>query len=175
MAHRRIYDDERHAQFVTFSCYGRRRLLDHPRARQIVVAVLAEELAKRQGVCCGFVVMPNHVHAMIWLPQVGDLSSCMQVWKSRTSRELKRFVRGHLTEYVQSIELKQPFWQAKYYAFNVYAQAKAREKLDYMHMNPVRAGLVERADDWRWSSARHYERGEPVGVPIGWVFEPEDG
>ena len=36
MAKRRIYDDELHAQFVTFSCYRRRRLLDHPSARQVV-------------------------------------------------------------------------------------------------------------------------------------------
>ena len=44
MSERRVYDDERHAQFVTFSCYRRRRLLAHPRARQVVMGMLAEEL-----------------------------------------------------------------------------------------------------------------------------------
>ena len=38
-----------------------------------------------------------------------------------------------------------------------------------MHMNPVRMGLVEQAADWRWSSARWYDFGESVGVPIDWV------
>ena len=61
MAKRRIYDDELHAQFVTFSCYRRRRSLAHPRARQIVMGVLAAELKKHDGTCCGFVVMPDHV------------------------------------------------------------------------------------------------------------------
>ena len=46
MAGRRIYDDELHAQFVSFSCYRRRRLLDHPRAKQVVMGVLAAELNK---------------------------------------------------------------------------------------------------------------------------------
>ncbi|MEE8452162.1 MAG: hypothetical protein V3R99_09615 [Thermoguttaceae bacterium] len=51
MVKRRIYDDELHAQFVTFSCYRRRRLLDHPRARQVVMDVLTDELRKRKGIC----------------------------------------------------------------------------------------------------------------------------
>ncbi len=170
MARRYIYDDECHAQFVSFSCYRRRRLLDHPRARQIVMAVLADELAKHSGTCCGFVVMPDHVHATIWFPETDRLSQFMQVWKSRSSRRLKRFVRGQLAQYAKSIDVDQPFWQPKFYPFNLYTEKKAREKLDYMHRNPVRAGLVEQACDWRWSSARYYLLGESVGVPLGWVF-----
>lgn len=170
MAKRCIYDDECHAQFVSFSCYRRRRLLDHPRARQIVMGVLAAELNKRSGICCGFVVMPDHVHATVWFPETGRLSGFMQVWKSRSSRQLKRFVRGRLPAYAKSIDVKQPSWQPKYYPFNLYSERKAREKLDYMHLNPVRAGLVANACDWRWSSARYYQHGTSVGVPLGWVF-----
>ena len=167
---RRIHDDEGHAQFVTFSCYKRRRLLDHPRARQVVMAVMAEEIQERTGTCCGFVVMPDHVHAIVWFPKVDQLSSFMQVWKSRSSRQLKHFVRGQMREYAKSIDAKDPFWQPKYYPFNLFTERKAKEKLDYMHLNPVRAGLVARAVDWPWSSARYYEQGKPVGVPLGWVF-----
>ena len=170
MANRRIYDDELHAQFVTLSCYRRRRLLAHPRARQIVTGVLAAELKKHDGTCCGFVVMPDHVHATVWFPEAGRLSGFMQVWKSRASRQLKRFVRGQMEEYSRSFDVKQPFWQPKYYPFNLYTEKKALEKLDYMHKNPVTAGLVEQACDWQWSSARHYEQWKSVGVPLGWVF-----
>jgi hypothetical protein len=46
---------------------------------------------------------------------------------------------------------------------------KLRERLDDMHRNPVRAGLVKQADHWRWSSARWYLRRQTVGVPIRWV------
>ena len=44
------------------------------------------------------------------------------------------------------------------------------KRLIYMHMNPVNAGLVEKATDWAWSSARFFEEGKPVGVPIQWIF-----
>jgi len=134
------------------------------------MGVLSEELNKQSGTCCGFVIMPDHVHAILWFPEAGHLSLLMQMWKSRSSRKLKKFVRGQLHEYTKSIDLKKPFWQPKYYPFNLYTEKKAREKLDYIHLNPVRAGLVERACDWQWSSARYYERGESVGVPLGWVF-----
>ncbi len=170
MAKRQIYDDELHAQFVTFSCFRRRRLLDHPYPRQVVMGLLAEELKKRDGVCCGFVVMPDHVHAIVWFPETGCLSPFMQMWKSRTSRLLKKVVRGQMREYAKFLDPKDPFWQAKYYPFSLYTEKKAIEKLDYMHLNPVRAGLVERACDWQWSSAGHYEDGRTAGIPLGWVF-----
>ena len=94
----------------------------------------------------------------------------MQVWKGRASRQLKPFVRGQLQECSKSFDVKQPFWQPKYYPFNLYTEKKALEKLDYMHLNPVAAGLVQQACDRRWSSARYYEQAKPVGVPLGWVF-----
>ena len=57
----------------------------------------------------------------------------------------------------------------KYYSFEIHERAKLEEKLRYLHENPVRAGLVDHRTDWQWSSARWYEWGMPVGVPIRWV------
>ncbi len=114
--------------------------------------------------------MPDRVHAIIWFTEVEQLSRFVRVWKSRSSRQLKRLVRVQLREYTRTIDPKQPFWQAKYYPFSLYTEKKAREKLDYMHLNPVRAGLVKQACDWQWSSARYYEQGGSVGVRLGWVF-----
>jgi putative transposase len=57
-------------------------------------------------------------------------------------------------------------WQPKYYVFNVFSEIKAREKLDYMHNNPVKAGLVDNPVDWPYSSARWYLLRKAVGVDI---------
>jgi putative transposase len=57
-------------------------------------------------------------------------------------------------------------WQPKYYVFNVYSQKKVIEKLTYMHNNPVTSGLVEKAVDWRFSSAGWYLQSKSVGVRI---------
>jgi putative transposase len=57
---------------------------------------------------------------------------------------------------------------SRYYDFNVYSEAKVREKLEYMHFNPVKRGLVYEGIDWRWSSARVY-----AGLGMGpVVIEP---
>ncbi len=74
-----------------------------------------------------------------------------------------------LLRYADSIDLSEPVWQARYYDFNLYSEKKILEKLQYMHQNPVKEGLVARAGDWRCSSARYYEQGRSVGVPVGWI------
>jgi len=55
------------------------------------------------------------------------------------------------------------FWQARFYDFNVYTSGKKKEKLNYMHANPVVRGLVAHPKDWRWSSWTSYWGGE-VGM-----------
>jgi putative transposase len=170
MATRRIFDAEQHAQFVTFSCYRRRRLLDHAGVRDNFVTITAEKLREHHGICSGFVVMPDHVHAIVWFDAVGALSAFMKSWKQTTSLRLKRVLRGVAPRYAGTFPATEPFWQPKYYPFNLYTAGKAREKLDYMHLNPVRAGLVARASDWRWSSGLFYETGMDVGIPLEWIF-----
>lgn len=43
------------------------------------------------------------------------------------------------------------------------------EKLEYIHMNPVRAGLAEKTVDWPWSSSRQHLPGRSVGVPVKYI------
>ena len=52
------------------------------------------------------------------------------------------------------------FWQVRYYDFPVWTEAKRIEKLRYIHRNPVKRGLVERPEDWKWSRVVHYATGE---------------
>ena len=59
-----------------------------------------------------------------------------------------------------------PFWLPRYYDFNVWSEKKRIEKLRYMHRNPVKRGLVERPEDWLWSSFRHYAWGVESVVEI---------
>jgi putative transposase len=61
---------------------------------------------------------------------------------------------------------KRPFWQPRYYDFNVFSEEKRIEKLNYMHWNPMKPGLVERPEDWLWSSYRFYQTGERGRVTI---------
>ncbi len=169
MARRRVFDEELHAHFITFSCYRRRRLLDDDRAKRVVLDVFGLQLSSRKGSCVGYVVMPDHVHAIVWFPHSRQLSVFIQQWKRLSSYRLRRFLRNDLPEYASCIPSNDPIWQREYYAFNLYDEEKVREKLNYMHANPVKAGLAERPADWIFSSARFYEWGADVGVSIRWI------
>ena len=102
----------------------------------------------------GYVVMPEHVHLLISEPERGMLAVALQMLKQIVSRKLHRVACGG------------PFWQARYYDFNVWSERKRVEKLRYIHENPIRRGLVEKPEDWKWSSFRHYATGEESVVEI---------
>jgi putative transposase len=166
---RRIVDDALYCHYITFSVYRRRRLLDHEHPKGIVLGVLNSVLARQSAKCVGFVLMPDHVHALIWLPKTDQLSRFMHEWKRQSSLRVRQWYRQKTANYSASIGEGEKFWQPKYYSFSIYEQSKLEEKLQYMHLNPVRAGFVGRAVDWRWSSARWYEKQQSVGVPIQWI------
>jgi REP-associated tyrosine transposase len=58
-----------------------------------------------------------------------------------------------------ALRAAEPFWQARYYDFNVWSNRKRIEKLRYMHRNPVARALVARPEEWPWSTFRHYATG----------------
>ena len=108
-------------------------------------------MRKRHGfVVCGYVVMPEHVHLLVSEPKKTLLSKAIQALKLSVS--------------VQSMQ--RPFWQARYYDFNVHNEEKRVEKLRCMHRNPVKRGLVEKPEQWQWSSFRHYSTGVDGTVEI---------
>jgi putative transposase len=167
---RKIIDDALYVHFVTFSVYKRRRLfnLDHP--KRILLGVLRETLERDAAKCQGFVIMPDHVHGAFWFARPKQLSRFMHEWKRHSSVLIRDWYRTNAPEYFQGFGEGRSFWQAKYHSFEIDKARKLEEKLNYMHQNPVRAGLVQRSTDWKWSSARWYENRRSVGIPIEWVF-----
>ena len=155
---RRRYTDQRYVHFLTFSVYKRRRSLELDHPNRIVLGVLNHQLEAMAARCLGFVVMPDHVHAMLWLPEPRDLQRLMHGWKRMSSFAIRRWYAEFAPHYFEGFGQGEQFWQPKSYAFQIYSEHKLLEKLTYMHENPVRAGLVARAADWRWSSARKYVR-----------------
>jgi REP-associated tyrosine transposase len=155
---RRYGDGDLH--FVTFSCFGRRRLLGTPDARNCFVHVLAQIRSRHTFSLIGYVVMPEHVHLLFTEPNRGDPSRTLQVLKQRASRNLLPKHRDG------DARAEQHFWQRRFYDFNVWSGKKITEKLNYMHLNPVTRGLVVHPRDWPWSSWSHYAKGETGLISI---------
>jgi len=163
------YYGQGHVHFLTFSCYRRRPLLGSVGARNLFVKTLGEVRARYGFLLVGYVVMPEHVHLLIGEPERGTPSTVLQVLKQRVSREMRRRRRRVSTARMVLPFVDdgpQRFWQPRFYDFNVWSEKKRREKLDYMHTNPVKRGLVDNPAAWAWSSFAFYETGQTGLVPI---------
>ncbi len=151
-SHLKRYQTEGSYHFLTFSCYRRRPYLNDDHARTVFEETLERLRRRHDFYLFGYVLMPEHVHLLLSEPKHHPLATTLSVLKAETSKLLK----GDRPQ----------FWQTRYYDFNVLTHRKHVEKLKYMHRNPVTRELVERPEDWPWSSFRHYLTGEPGRIEI---------
>jgi len=154
------YYGQHDLHFITCSCYRRLPLLGSKRARNLFVKILGELRDAYGFGLVGFVVMPEPIHLLIGEPMKGTPSTVLQVLKQRVSREMRRrrkTVIGQLKFQFGAEDSWPQFWQRRFYDFNVWSHKKKMEKLEYMHMNPVKRGLVSSPRDWVWSSYPWYE------------------
>jgi len=173
---KRIATGAGESHFVTFSTFGRRELLGSGQPRQIVISVLSTLAAKGEVKVSGFVIMPNHVHAVLWFDDDAVLPKTIQTWKRTSAHYLRVFYEQHAPGLIEHLQTRQSgrdvvcFWQRRYYDFNIRTPEKLDEKLTYMHYNPVKKGLAANPEDYIWSSAPWYYRQRSVGVKIEPVF-----
>lgn len=122
-------------------------------ATRSVFETALERIRRDYQLCVyGYVVMPDHVHLLLSEPRRQTLAVAIKSLKQGVSRRL--------------IGDAPHFWQKRYYDFNVHNQETFREKLRYIHRNPVRKQLCARPEDWEWSSFRHYATGHEGVVEI---------
>ena len=120
------------------------------------VRLIAEACRRRPMRVLAYCLMPNHFHLALWPFGDGDLSTWMQ-WL------LTAHVRRHHRHYHSSGHV----WQGRFKAFPIQEDAHLLSVLRYIERNPLRAGLVARAEDWEWSSLR-----SSVGRESGSFLDP---
>ena len=147
--------------FLTFSCYRRLPLLGMAHARTGFVNELARVRQEYGFLIVGYVVMPNHMHLLMSEPKKGTPSTVLQMLKQRVSRQMRKKENATAegeprVQFPILVSDLPQFWQPRFYDFNVYNAKKQKEKLDYMHANPVNRSLVKHPKDWPWSSWSFY-------------------
>lgn len=100
-------------------------------------------------------IMPNHVHVVVTPLRNHTLSDILQSWKSYTATKANRLLD----------RAGQSFWQRESYDHLVRDEKELERVCTYTINNPVRAGLCERAEDWRFGSAREGPASVP-GAPV---------
>ncbi len=105
------------------------------------VDLIAEACQRRPMRVLAYCLLPDHFHLVLWPFNDGDLSTWM-AW----------LMTSQVRRYHQSHQSSGHLWQGRFKAFPIEADAHLPIVLRYVERNPVRAGLVERAEDWAWSS-----------------------
>jgi REP element-mobilizing transposase RayT len=116
-------------------------LQDSRVAGVVVDALLYGETVRQFYQLHAWAIMPNHVHA-IFQPHAA-MPAIMRWLKGRTGRVANRILGRTGT----------PFWQDESFDHWVRCEEELQDLIAYVENNPVKAGLVEAAEQWRWSSA----------------------
>jgi REP-associated tyrosine transposase len=125
--------------FITTSLSQKTRSFNEEESKIVEETIL--DLASRKEIMLYvYVIMPDHIHLLI-RPINLDISKTVQLIKGRASRKIN----------------KGTFWQKGFFGFAILTDKKFGEKFNYIHYNPVKRGLVEKAEDYKYSSAMEYK------------------
>jgi putative transposase len=170
----RHYEEPGDARCLTFCCFHRYRFLEKDRTRHWFLESLQAARIKWKFAIWAYVVMPEHVHVFIHPnPQNPKLTGVLRDIKEPVGRKSVRYLRQYAPHWLPRITVREGnrvrhrFWQpGSGFDRNVNQSATVMHEIEYIHANPVRRGLVERAEEWEWSSARWYAGIRPVPVEI---------
>ena len=125
--------------------------------------------------------MPEHVHLIVWPhAQDYDISQIRGAIKEPVGRQAIRFLEELSSGWLSRVtrkrgkKIERSFWQSGGgYDRNIDSAAVLQAAIEYIHLNPVRRGLVKFCEDWRWSSAAYFAGGvsplEPDKIPAEWL------
>ena len=111
----------------------------------------------------GYVIMPEHIHLMIYLSGKDDVSKIMEEFKRYTSKQiliqLKKDKKLHLIKLFTIINPKKEkhmVWEEGFRSLGIYSEKVFNIKMNYIHNNPLKRGLAGKPEDFIYSSYRNY-------------------
>lgn len=164
VSNRRNYNTPNHAHELTFSCYRKYAFLEKDRTRQWLADAINQACRKHAFRLWAYVFMSDHAHLLVWptRPEY-DIAALRRSIKSPVAIRAINHLKKHDPAWLDKItrqrggRTERLFWQpGGGYDRNIDNPATLAPVIDYIHQNPVRRGLVKRAEDWHWSSASWY-------------------
>ena len=168
MARRTRCSDAGYVYHVLNRAVGRATLFDKPGDYAAFEKILQQAWERTSMRLLSYVFMPNHWHLVVWPDRDGTLSTYAQ-WLTVT--HVRRWHAHYHTEGTG------PIYQGRFKSFPVQEDDHFLTLCRYVERNPLRAKMVERAENWRWSSLWHRTRKTkvawlsewPIAVPSEWT------
>ncbi|MDB5112537.1 MAG: transposase [Mucilaginibacter sp.] len=147
-------------EFFTATCLNWQSLLQTEDHKQIILDSLSFLVKNKRIWLYGYVIMPNHIH-ILWCKQPEWLNKNVQQHFSKFTAQQFKFSLLNNSADIDSYKSTQndreyQFWERRPYKATMYNRKVLEEKLDYIHANPVKAGLCVIAEDYIYSSASYY-------------------
>ena len=178
----RVFTDKHYAYFVTWTIVDWLPLFAEHACRQIVLDSLGYLRTNKHTQLNAFAIMPSHIHAILWPDDGTNLSDVIRDFKRFTSRKisdvaekqtrvdwLNKFIQARQLNRAQDVS-KYQVWQEGSHPEAIFTEQFAKQKMDYIHLNPVKAGLVQTAEKWLYSSARAYLFNEETYPPTDFLI-----
>jgi REP element-mobilizing transposase RayT len=127
-----------------------------------------------------YVIMPTHLHAVLFDRKSDSerLKHTLDDMRKFTGRQLVDYAEEHLPKISMDVlrenagkDRQHRFWQPTQHPVGIFNESLWKQKVDYLHYNPCRKGLVTCPENWRFSSARYWltgEAGEVEVSDVGW-------
>lgn len=163
--------------FITTTCYNFLHLLKGDPYFKIINDSITFLNNKYGAFILGYVLMPNHIHLILYFEKINRLSDYMRDFKKYTSGEIRRQIESEskydLLEKLRFEKREQKFkvWQDRFDDVVLYSRKHLEIKLAYIHQNPVKAGLVDYPTKYLHSSAGYYEDGVSAPIEVLNYFE----
>ena len=168
-----IYKEEEHyPYFITCSILFGLPIFSNPLAAEVAMKNLQFLSRHCAGTIYAYVIMENHMHAIL---KSDNLGAKISRFKSFTARNIIDLFKenGH-GEWLRRLRTVKPrrrkdrryqLWKNGYHPKQVFNDEVMWQKLEYIHNNPVKRGYVERPEQWRYSSLHDY-LGKAGPVPV---------
>ena len=158
---RPVLNEPGHAHEFTFCCFRRHAFMKAERTCQWLADAVDAARKKLDFALWAYVFMPEHIHTLVYPRRLDyDLSIILKRIKEPVGRKAIKHLREHKSPWLARITVKHGkrwehrFWQAGGgFDRNVVEPLAVMAMIDYIHANPVRRGLVNRPEEWKWSSA----------------------
>jgi len=166
--HRKLvkhYENLGQLRELTFSCYHRLPLLTNDVWREMLSRSIDAAAKRHDWRLTAFVFMPEHLHLLFYpLPTASTIDHLLNAIKRPYSYRIKQLLLNHRGGLLDKLTIRQRpgvttfrYWQeGPGYDRNLESESAVLAAIDYIHLNPVRRKLCERAIDWKWSSIRFY-------------------
>jgi putative transposase len=151
--------------FVTATVTDWIPIFDNRAAAEIIIDRLSEVTEHFSVAVVGYVLMPSHLHLLLGFSQIKQLSKFMQSFKILSSKAIKQSVNSVIIGGLWR-DGRFNLWKTRFDDLIIVSEEQFRTKLNYIHNNPVKAGLVSDPCDWPNSSASDWlmDRKGPLRV-----------